>query len=165
MQELDSFADKQAQQDAECHECGATGAIEFWNQHEGSESDEPADYALCGDCLFEADGRYKNQSTARLIRDVEDIKRSYITEDNLLCITTESFLGEFTHVFYLDDHYHITDMEPHEEGTRAQVVSGKKLDSHSEVFGEDDLFVTRPSVYSDIAIEVIGQHNQQQTMR
>lgn len=160
MPDLDTFMEMQASEDATCSECSRSGAFKFWrNRIDAPDGEE--DSALCGACLLNStDGRFKNESPARIIREKETVKQSYITQENTLCIETTSFLGDFTHVFYLEDAMEASGAEhSNEEGTHITATKTKQLTGESEVFCETDEFVYEPSVYQDIAVEVLQQYN------
>jgi hypothetical protein len=142
MANLDNYTDVEPARSEDCDECGHNGALKF-TQHQ----DEETATKLCGECIYTSSGRFNNMNPGKLVRRHEDVKRAFTTNDDTLQIKTTSFLGEFSHVFYLE-----TANQTVQQEKTAQVRMSKQFTGKSDVFTEPSgEFVSESSPYMDVA--------------
>jgi hypothetical protein len=156
MVKLDNFAAAEPDQDCECKECGHTGSLKFFSNL----SDEEFETALCGNCIYRAEGVFKNQGPGDLIQQFEEVERAYVDGKTQVKVDTTSFLGDFTHMFYLEDNMQMREMDSPKSGERhIDIILQKRVKDASEVFDSDFEHVSSPSPYRSIAHQIVNKLN------
>lgn len=160
MTALDNFHWSRVHVDMDCAECGTSGVLLFWEPMEASKdrTDSNYDHALCGDCLLTAEGRFKNEAPAQVLREHEEIKQAYLTKDDTLCIQTTSPIGDFEHLFHLETSVESTQagIDPKSGQPAVEQKAVKELSGVSGIYSSDGEFLTEPSVYGDVAVDVLA---------
>lgn len=169
MPNLDEFTECTEVADATCSVCESehTGTLSFRSTSEASkdetdsenDSDLKTDYdlKLCKHCLFEAEGRFKNQDIQAVIRKFEEVRYIETNEDDNIVINTTSVLGDLSHIHYTTE----TTQVKERQNNQAVIVTIVELAGPSEIFDSTGQFIASPSPYTDVAQQVVTQHNEQ----
>lgn len=144
----------------ECAECDHSGDMfAFWTRHSDAPETSP-DYTVCIDCLFEMEGRFKNQPPATVLRKFEEITSITVNEKRVE-IGTRSQFGYYFHVHYTQPELrNVTDTF---DETSSIVESCIRLTGESEIFCESGEHAANQSPYAQLARRALGKHNQQES--
>lgn len=158
MVRLDKFVRKQLTPAATCSECGDSGGcILFWQR---GRTDAPPDAVLCGPCLLDADGRFKNNPPEALFKTVGSVARIYRREDTVV-VETSSPLGDVSYVHYTEvsaeaQRGSFFDDDPGPDNRRpVNCALQRQLTGSADGYDEDGVHLTSHSPYAEEALRYL----------
>ena len=154
MTSLDQYKVVFHEPEGSCAQCDHSGDVfAFWEQHDMPDDSAP-DHEVCVDCLFEMDGRFKNEPPSMVLRKFEEVTSINVTDERVE-IGTRSPFGYFFHVHYTSPNLcPVSDVLSEEMEVFEQCLS---LSGYSEIFHEDGDGLADHSPYSQLAHRAISR--------